>query len=261
MDFSKIEKLFLFIFVALNLFLGYLLIGNIRSNIGVNSNLEMSIQDKLAKDQVKIDGAISDEHAQGYYLSAERYSFKSDTLDAVTTGQVLLENVKSKHYINDDHIESDIENLLEKEDVVYESKQYKALGIDIKKDNRDIIAHAGQSYKGIIIYDDFAQITFNIAKENGVFLLKSFNQTMLTNFKELREKQDLISENEALDILYDNNKLPVKSTIKNTLLAYTKIVDLNKQFVFVPVWYVTLSDSTRLEVNAINGAIITNDTI
>ena len=77
MDFRKIEWIFFLVFVGLNIFLFSIYWNNQHEqSLVTSSNQREDILQRLDNDEIKIKEDVSDEHREGYYLSAEQIILK-----------------------------------------------------------------------------------------------------------------------------------------------------------------------------------------
>lgn len=78
-------------------------------------------------------------------------------------------------------------------------------------------------------------------------------------------KTELYTEEEAINTLYINNKIPRGSKILWRQLAYSCILKVREKNVYVPVWHVAIETSDKVvqieSVNAFSNTIVTNNTV
>jgi regulatory protein YycI of two-component signal transduction system YycFG len=80
----------------------------------------------------------------------------------------------------------------------------------------------------------------------------------------LREREELISESDAVTTLYNNSKIPNNAKIEWTRLGYTRSLKVRSKNVYIPCWFVSIKagENTQVEmVNAMNNTVITNSTV
>ncbi|QEA35767.1 two-component system regulatory protein YycI [Weissella soli] len=98
---------------------------------------------------------------------------------------------------------------------------------------------------------------FTFDKQNR---LVRYAQTYIGNVEVLRDAVEVISGADALKDLYQYNELPNNSTVKWTKLAYTALITVKADTIFVPTWVVAVVDANGdvsiLRVNAIDGSVL-----
>lgn len=268
MDFKKIEGIFLIAFLGLNLFLISLFVQSRseESNLGSQEERD-TIEVRLEKDKITYEGKLAKEKPQGYYLSAEETSYKVGTEEDETSSSL---NQKTETFtedilVNEDSLKEDVSAFLKGESSPLPNEyQYLGKPSDLKTDAPVILA--GQSYENLPFYDDTAKMQLSLRNIQGkVYEIQSATYTHLDNIESLREKQDLISEADAVSTLYYNSKIPQETKINWMMLAYGRILKVREKNVYVPVWFVSLSapdEKPRVEqVNAANNTIITGNTV
>lgn len=278
MDFRKINLIFVIVFIGLNLFLFSIYReGQNEQEVVVRSNQTEGIESRLKNDNVTVAVKLSDEHREGYYLSAEQ----SDFSQAITTArkeQADTELFRTNTTISDNELifypQKSSYITTEKPDVTLEAflgqkslvlfggdYQYAADLSNLDDEYPQIVGT--QSFEGIPFNDASAQITINLETEKERLKVAKYVQTHLENIEPLREKMKLYSEAEVVNTLFINNKLPTNSKITKTLLAYSQTLEVREKNVFVPVWFVWIESSDKTvqieRVNALNNTIVTSN--
>lgn len=78
MDFRKIEWIFFLVFIGLNIFLFSIYWNNQHEqSLVTNSNQREDILQRLENDDISVTDEVTDDHKEGYYLSAEQDTFES----------------------------------------------------------------------------------------------------------------------------------------------------------------------------------------
>lgn len=284
MDFKKIEWIFFLAFLGLNIFLfsSYHEAMNQENNV-IRSDQTESIQNRLASDDISYSGNISSESKQGYYLSAEQSDLgtvltqhrkknptgllrSGITFDGLSTLTKTFATEESEKYkIDNKQTKHSITEFLNSQNNVLYGDEYEFMTNFSTLDGDSLEIQASQSYEGIPFHDDTAEINFMVEKDDGVYQLTKYTQTHLTNIEQLREKMDLYSEEEAIQTLYVNNKIPSSSKILWRQLAYSCIVKVREKNVYVPIWYVAIETSDKSvqieSVNAFSNTIVTNNVV
>lgn len=194
------------------------------------------------------------------YLSATPKKFTKEELEeekgTVLKGQTIT--IK-----NDTVIESQLEDPFEvKEELklselnlflrnnVFEGDQYRFWEIDLV--SRTITYY--QQYEEKILYKNInGEIIFSF---NDDFEVTGYKQTLLENFEELSEDENILQPIKGIETLYENGELAFGSKITKVELGYYTLVHLTSSQVLTPVWRFEVNQDEDLFVNAIEGQII-----
>ncbi|MDU5336351.1 two-component system regulatory protein YycI [Enterococcus sp.] len=275
MDFRKIEWIFFLVFIGLNIFLFSIYWNNQHEqSLVTNSNQREDIMHRLENDEIQVKKAVSDEHREGYYLSAEQDNFESmlnAPADQTLTGnwtisdRVLTNLPNGETEFDLKKATSSFNRLMRDKEFIVEGTEYTYLPDISKKDDELGKIVGAQSYEGIPFIDETSRLTLDIEKSDDQDRVSKYTQTRLKDIEPLREKMTLASEKEILNTLYINNNIPSKSTITNIYLGYFRTLEVREKNVYVPVWFVKIKTSdktTQIEkVNALNNQVITNNLV
>lgn len=283
MDFKKIEWIFFVAFLGLNVFLFSSYHDAVyQENNVIRSDQTESIQKRLASDDITYTGKISSESKQGYYLSAEqtnlstslanyRKAGKSGLLESgvFLDGDVLTKSLSSseaeKNVIDPDKIRSSLEDFLANKDNILFGNEYVYTKNFSHLEEEPLEIQASQEYEGIPFNDVTAKIVLSLEKNDNDYSITKYMQTHLSDIEQLREKTELYTEEEAINTLYINNKIPRGSKILWRQLAYSCILKVREKNVYVPVWHVAIETSDKVvqieSVNAFSNTIVTNNTV
>lgn len=268
MDFKRIELIFLCTFFTLNIFLLYTFFQGKNEPVvttGIN-NME-NIEARLAEEKINFDHTFSEESGEAYYLSAtptDFYTLDSELISGakIIDPKVLSKNISARQTVIFDkkHSAEEATNFIHKGNQVAFGNEYEYHGNLVTDQNS---FYFSQEYKGIPFYDETSALILNVEEEEGGnYQLMDYSQTHLSNVEELREKQSVITEHDAIVTLYLSNKIPSGATIEKTALVYTRIYAVRGKHVYVPAWYVWVdingNNTSQLEkVNAFSNTIIT----
>ena len=274
MDFRKIEWIFFLVFIGLNIFLFSIYWNNQHEqSLVTNSNQREDILHRLENDDIKVTDEVTDEHKEGYYLSAEQ-----DTFDSLVNGDAnsiagiwgISDKTLNSTPTSDPEFDlkkanSSFKHLMKDKEFIMNGEEYTYLP-DISKKDDDLGKIVGaQTYEGIPFIDETSRVTLDIVKNNDQDRVSKYTQTRLKEIEPLREKMTLYSEKEILNTLYINNNIPNKSTVTNIYLGYFRTLEVREKNVYVPVWFVKIKTSdktTQIEkVNALNNQVITNNLV
>ncbi|EOT47190.1 MULTISPECIES: two-component system regulatory protein YycI [Enterococcus] len=278
MGFKRIEWIFFIAFLGVNIFLLNIFQASKSDQMIVSpESQKIPIEQRLENDEIRYEGTLSDQSLTGYYLSAKPATMQSlyteikkNNSQLLSDGETKFDGTRLIHQTMDKFI------VPEKEDLVAASQTYWKKSVmrgdeytyqrnfsTLSDEKIEIVAT--QSYEGIPINDPSSQLILNFAKENEEYVNTNYSQTFVSNLTPLRESMSLYTEKEAIATLYSNNRLPAKSTIEWAQLAYTLILNVRGQNVYIPAWIVSVKkadNSRQLEVvNAFSNRIITNSSV
>jgi regulatory protein YycI of two-component signal transduction system YycFG len=278
MDFRRIEQIFLIVFLCLDIFLFNIFrVG--RSELKItDDNAQEQIESRLRKDGISFSG-LSTKKSSGYYLSGEVTNF-TEVIDSLhktqpespylknsltATESVLTDTPRNSYYVNPDDPAKGLKPMTDTSEGMYDGKGYAYLKNFSNFSEQYPEIRLGQTFEGIPFIDDTSEVNV-LLEYNSKNLLEvtRYSQTHLTDVEPLREKQDLCSERDAVQTLYNNSKIPSKAKILWSQIGYSRILKVREKNVYVPVWFISIQDGTNTtieHVNAINNTIITNSTI
>ena len=281
MDFKRIEWIFFLAFLGVNIFLFNIYReASAEQNVLSRSNQKVSIEKRLKSENIRVEGELSEEQLQGYYLSGEPTNmpdslrqertrthnpkFLSERTSLEET--VLNHRLSGDFYIsNPNQIGASLRNYLQQGNNVLFGKDYSYVPEWTSIDGKRQYVYAAQSYEGIPINDNSSRLIMTLENKNDLLELTYYSQTHISNLTPLREAMRLYSEEDAVNTLYVNNKIPGDAVLKWRQLAYTLILDVRGKNVYVPAWFVaveTEDNGLQIEsVNAFTNRVITNNTV
>ncbi|EOT44862.1 two-component system regulatory protein YycI [Enterococcus columbae] len=281
MDFRRIELIFLVAFLFLNVFLFSIYReSHDDQTLVARVNQKIDIEERLKADKIEYDGPLSDKHSSGYYLSAvqsnltaEIAKVRKQTKDAtlftnnveVKEKMLLISPDKSTEISKKTNLADFMKKFLADHQQVLDGNLYTYHADFTAKSKDYLTLVACQSFEGLMIHDETAQIKLSLKEENGKYRLVKSQQMALTNLTPLREKISVVSEKDALNTLYINNKLLKNDEILWRKLAYTLILQVRGKNVYIPAWFIAIKHddgNSEIEVvNAFRNRIITNSTV
>lgn len=220
---------------------------------------EITLENKLKTEEIEYVELPKD-FQKGNYLSATPKKFTEKELNYLKDNKLREQSVSiiddntiestfhNPIKINDNFKPSDFSILLK--DRVYLGEQYSFWDID--KDNNTITYY--QQINDKVLYKNInGELVFHLNKNNEIV---SYRQTLLEDFEELSEEEDILQPMNAIEILYENGELPYGSKITKVEPGYYTLVYLSTSQVLTPVWRFVVNDEGDLFVNAISGQII-----
>ncbi len=273
MDFKKLETIFLVAFLGLNIFLFSIFIQNKKVDSQLNNGEERdAIELRLSKDHITYEGELSKEKSKGYFLSGEDTLYEQvNDFNLYSQVNGVSDNrqeqvVMNEYLITEKDADKEVKKWLQDADFfIYPNEyHYQSILSNFGKENPRLIAT--QYYEDLPFNDDSGKLIMKLRNTTqGSFKVESLLYSHLKNIVNLREKQELISQREAISTLYYNSKIPQEAKINWCYLAYGKILKVREKNVYVPIWFVSITpkdEKTRIEqINAVNNTIVTNNSI
>lgn len=261
MDFRRIEWIFLVVFVGLNIFLGISYFQVQQVDLATIKSGDAATITDITRDQIKLPH-LSKKTPQGDYLASQANTALSAARSLLVKQQVTIsegdyqelqasldEPITLKKNQEQQQLATFVKNN------VYHGKEYEYAPA-LSNDERIVFA---QHPKAGLIYDRRAAVTLHVNDNR----LVSYTQTYLSKLSVLRDRLNLMSEQDAAIALYRDNDIPNNSAIVSTKLAYSYLLDAKGSTVYVPAWYIGVKNRatgnvTVKRVNAITRTVMKN---
>lgn len=246
MNFRKIQWIFLIIFISLDCFLFYSW-KQMNPNVNYNNN-SSSVIKEMESDSISLPKTLSSSERSGYYLSGD---INNQELINQSKEQVQLTNLgiigSLRHNISSINNSVIYKNIVNGSHYKYNKKMSDVL-------NRKVFL---QKTKYGYIFDSTGEIRVRSLNSYA----SSYIQNYVYNIKALREKMPTISEKKALISLYQNNEITNNTKILWGQFGYSKLLETNKKYIFIPTWIFALKEKNAnymviKRVNAFNGSVI-----
>ena len=263
MDFKKIEIIFILTFLFLN---GYLLWRVLENNqndfTGIATN-QVDLIEEMKDEGIELPN-FEDEAHEVPYVQAAAHNLLEENSSRLTNQTGIVESNGSLYAsILSDPIQlsegpelttNDLETLTEfvLSDAILYGDQYQF--IRYTPSTRQIIY--GQVANNIPIVDGTSNIIFHL---NGNKEIISYEQKYAGPVTVQGESRTLITDQDAVEILYQNNEIPTGTEVRKPLLTYSRTLHLEDLSIYVPVWLVEVTTSTDVlvkRVDAVNGSVI-----
>lgn len=262
MNFKRIEWIFFIAFIMLDVFLvsSYFKQGPVMDATSNRpENTTVSVLKSMRDDQITI-GETSSDTGTGYYVSSPN---NNDALKGKTSqlhyqnwsmnGNLLNSTFATMIKVNADNPQKVLKTIVNDPNQIINGKDYQ-----YSKDlsTKDTIVYA-QMINGKPVYDNSGQIRFHL--KNGY--VQGYTQGYLSNVQTLRGARKTLSQKRALIWLYQYNKLPSNSTVESSSLAYSKMLTVNGNTVFIPTWVFEIKNNASgttiyRRINAFTGAVM-----
>lgn len=257
MDWKHATSLFIFVFLLINIALGFIYHEKVqRANIVEDAKSERIDFVKEGITLPKLPSAknvtmnIMSAKSAGFTETSDDFNKESDVLKTVTTSEV-KPKIKLSRIDEGTIIESMKKYIMTQID---RGKEYTLSGIDRKKR----ILYFDQMY-GVypILNNDKAQLAFKYNSNNEV---TEYKQTYLKDIKEglgkNNEKKKVIPAKEAIEVLYYQTFLQRGDKVTSVRLGYYSIVREVRGQVLKPTWQVAVQradgTSDTYYVDAVN---------
>ena len=254
MDFKRIELIFLYAFLGLNIFLFATMRQGSSSNTLPNELTTVTtVEARMRADRIKFERDFSREVQQGYYLSGESTTFNE--LDGFSTSVDLSGNYgegTEAYQIDKSAGSPALYRFVRSQPGIYASADYTFID-KINTPNNQIIL--SQEFEGLPLSDETSALTLTVDDLTAVSqVVRSYTQTHVTELEPLREGQDIIPEADAVETLYMSNKIPSEGKIVATRLAYTRLFTVREKNVYIPAWFVWIENNKEnMQVERVNG--------
>lgn len=263
MDFKKIELIFLGVFVAIDIFLFFTLWQTPYLSQNKATNSESGIVTEMVADNITLPSLEMDGE-EGYYLAGKVDNDLGENIGKLT-------DQRSSYDQNTRELTSKLNVTLKKDS---REKLIDALN-DFKADSKHIIHGKEYAYSKQLssiheivyvqatdfgkIMDEVGQIHFHV-RDGAV---SSYTQTYQGNITIAREKQETISQTQAVNDLYMYSGLPNDSKVIDVQLGYSKLTQVKGNVILFPSWVISIENKNTKniqikKVNAFNGTIITD---
>lgn len=263
MDFKRIEIIFIVTFLFLNGFFLYQLSQNNQNSFIGNQSGKVDLVTEMENQGITLP-AFDDEELKVPYVQAEANNLLDQKKNQLTkqTGvvdeegmlyvSILSEPVKLSE---DERLTtSDIQriNTFIKSKQVLFGEEYEFIRYVPNK--KQIIY--GQIANHVPIADGTANITLHL---NGSKEIISYEQTYAGPVTVQGDSRQLITDKNAVEVLYQNNKIPADADVRKPILTYYRTLNLNELSMYAPVWTVEIISGSNIhieQVDAVSGSVL-----
>lgn len=269
MDFKRILIVFFWIFGVVNVFLTVQLV---RSNTdNSQANTAVSVLAEMSNDNIKFAnpstvssiGSYLSGNVNSNYLQSQMNLIDGKKRFDTATGTLSVTYDKPQPFgTTQTEVKQAVNRYLKNETKVLSGTQYrfdKQFSSVIEPDahGRYSLVYSQKMTSQQVVMGTYGQIKFTFDGQNR---LVRYTQTYISNVEVLRDTVEVISGADALKDLYQYNELPNNSTVRWTKLAYTSLITVKSDTIFVPTWVVAVVDANGdvsiLRVNAIDGSVL-----
>lgn len=271
MDLKKVTRVFILIFILIDLFLGGQIVQRAiqnRHNEGAGAAFSNMDLDNISYGKLRQKRSVGDYLGGDYELATWAGSEARQGLTAVKTinhadKQMLTAELKQPRQLSKNRFQQrkQLESLLQDPEYFIHGDQY------VYNENVTHVVNQNKNFDMVLC---FQQKLFQDNQTMGgvgrlelilnqKHQLVGYRQSYVQNVQKLRNSVETISQEAAVIALYQNNELPNGSKIIWSQLHYGRLMVVNHDVVMVPIWFVSVQDGAKqtvLKVNAIDGTLI-----
>lgn len=263
LDFKKIEIIFIVTFLFLNGYLLYRLFENNQNAFTDTMMNQVDLVEEMKEEGIDLPN-FEDEVHEVPYIQAENNNSLEENSHRLTKQTGVIESNGSLYAsILSEPIQLSQEEGLTNGDLETLNKFVNSDAI-LFGDEYEFIRYVpsarqvmyGQIANNIPIVDGTAGMTFHL---NGNKEIISYEQKYVGPISVQGESRTLITDQDAVETLYQNNEIPPGAKINEPLLTYSRTLQLEELSMYVPVWLVEIESSTGItakRVDAVNGNVI-----
>ncbi|NTU25608.1 WalRK two-component regulatory system regulator WalI [Bacillus tequilensis] len=279
MEWNKTKSIFIVAFLILDIFLGYQFFQKWQATSKEYEVIKNDVEHDMKADHITYE-ALNKEATEGYRITANQKAFTKEDIEALKDQKPLMDMPSDDHKVTSlkmkfanpialskKNIEDDAQALVSSN--IQDGEKYKLWKVD--KSKKEIIFF--QTYEGNYIYQKtdnssnmIGQVVLHLNDKNEVV---SYDQTTLETFKQI-QKESLITEMDAVELLYYQNQLKEYCTIKSVKFGYVAQYPLTSTQVLAPVWRITVEYDKKVNgekktvqeyftVNALESTILDTD--
>ncbi|WP_407391753.1 two-component system regulatory protein YycI [Carnobacterium jeotgali] len=263
MDFKRIQIIFIITFLFLNTFLIFTYVDKNKNYYSSSSNQVIDFIEEMENENIKlpkfskIENKVPYVQAETNNLLAENINQLKNRSGTVEEDGSLYSSLLSKPLTlseGTDLTEDDIEQIDDfvLSDQVLFGKEYRFFSYS----SSDQKIKYTQIANNIPIADGTSEIIFHLNNKKQII---SYDQMFAGPVTVQGESRTLITDKNAVEILYQNDEIPANTTVRKPVLTYSKTLSLQKLSMYAPIWYIEIINSGNTEykrVDALNGSII-----
>jgi regulatory protein YycI of two-component signal transduction system YycFG len=269
MDFKKIVLTFVGIFLVLDIFLGFSWI-RMRQAVSTSSTTN-EILNEMKSEGIEF-GTTSNEKPYGAYISGDetgqyldshrgqldkkwQVGFAVDELTAVLSPPLNIGDTNKEKVAALKKIVANPADVIRGTQYVYDEDQSEIKSDDTGDVQEYVFVQKVSDNRRF--YSSHAQIRFSVDNHDN---LLSYTQTYVNNPTVLRDESQLISQAQALTVVYQYNEIANNGRVLWSKLNYAQLLTIDDDTIYVPAWFFAVRDSSGevslQKVNAFNGTLL-----
>lgn len=263
MDFRRIERILIVAFLMLNIYLVYILWDQRQDMVDTNENQSLNLIQEMENNNISLPIFSLEEKKMGY-LQANKDTKIRESFSNLNNqmGEISADSSNYTAVLSEPlQLSSGGENLtpadLARIDRFVSSEEHVAFGEEYEflayQKNLNQVVYT-QKIEDIPILDGTASIRFAVDSNQKIV---QFEQTYAGTLEVSEDvSREIITDKRAVEILYQNNRLPSGAQVDRPVLAYHRTLDLEEMSMYIPVWYIQINDTNLERVNAFDGSIM-----
>lgn len=258
LDWNKTKTIFIIVFLILNSFLYFLYFNRYNEVQELQVLGETSIEERLQADNIRYESTPENTLKESY-ISGNIRMYSSKDMKLMDNQTYDISGItKLQSTFNDPVLIGNLEvSGVLKEFVnrhVYNGTSYELFDVDVDAKKAVFFQVVNNRQ---IFFNQNAMLTLYWNDDNEAY---KYEQTSFEELESFEQTENLLSDERAVEVLYQRNLLKPNSTITMTSLGYSTLVQLTETQVFAPTWRVRveLQDGLKEDyfVNAVEGKII-----
>lgn len=263
MDFKRIERILIIAFLLLNIYLVYILWNQRQDVVNTNENQSLNLIQEIENNNISLPIFSLEKESLGYLQAnkdtniQEHFSELNNLMEEISndgsTYTATLSEPLQLSSGSEDLTPADlakIDRLVSSEEQIAFGEEYEYLTY---QRNLNQVVYT-QRVGDIPILDGTASIRFAVDSNQRII---QFEQTYAGNLEMSQDvSREIITDKRAVEILYQNNRIPSGARVDRPVLAYHRTLDLEEISMYIPVWYIQINETNLERVNAFDGSII-----
>lgn len=265
MDFRRIEWIFVVVFVALDIFLGWSMTQNQRVYLSqtTTGGTNQVLRD-IHEDDIALPSLATKSSTGAYLASRANTDLEQNYSKVAKSGNQAINLVKDDYTtlnatlnkpltLADGDVVTQLIAWVHNQDNVLHGSQY-VYQADLSNATSYVFV---QKVNGHTLIDDRGQLVLKVKSER----LTGYTQTYVDKLLTMRNDETLISEREAVTTLYQNNEIVANSRVIWIHRGYTWLLNAKGSTVYIPAYFVGVESKNSKNVaikriNAITKAVI-----
>lgn len=263
MDFKRIERILIIAFLLLNIYLVYILWDQRQDVVNTNENQSLNLIQEIENNNISLPIFSLEKESLGYLQAnkdtniQEHFSELNNLMEEISSdGSTYTATLSEPLQLSsggEDLTPADlakIDRLVSSEEQIAFGEEYEYLTY---QRNLNQVVYT-QRVGDIPILDGTASIRFAIDSNQKIV---QFEQTYAGTLEVSEDaSRETITDKRAVEILYQNNRIPSGARVERPVLAYHRTLDLEEMSMYIPAWYVEINDTNLERINAFDGSII-----
>lgn len=265
MNFKRVEIILIIAFLLVDIFLLITFFNRADINYATNGNETINLVQEMQSQGIDLP-PLMDEVIELPYVQADAHNLLEENADQLSdqTGTVNQNGSLYSSILSNPIVLSGEETLTEEDRSRLDA--FMGSGQVLFGENYSFFQYRpaqqviiyNQSVEGVQIADGTSSVILYLDSSGQVI---SYEQTYAGPVSEQGSSLTLITDETALELLYQNNEIPGGAAVSAPTLTYYRTLTLEDLSMYAPVWYIeieTNSGTESIRVDAVNGSIITD---